>query len=42
MSRVRFDPTVPVFERVKIFHILEHAATLIGCYIYRMIKNLEK
>jgi hypothetical protein len=28
---VGFEPTIPVFERVKTFHALNRATTLIGC-----------
>jgi hypothetical protein len=30
MPRVGFEPTIPVFEREKIFHALDRAATVIG------------
>jgi hypothetical protein len=30
MPRVEFEPTIPVFERVKTVHSLDHAATVIG------------
>jgi hypothetical protein len=30
MNRVRFESTIPVFERVKLFHALDRAATVIG------------
>jgi hypothetical protein len=30
MSRVGFEPTIPVFERAKTVHALERAATVIG------------
>jgi hypothetical protein len=30
MSRVEIEPTIPAFERVKTFHALDRAATLIG------------
>jgi hypothetical protein len=30
MSRVGFESTIPVFERAKIFHALDRAATVIG------------
>jgi hypothetical protein len=30
MSRVGFEPTIPVFEGVKTFHALDSAATVIG------------
>jgi hypothetical protein len=31
MPRVRFEPTIPVFERAKTVHALDRAATVIGC-----------
>jgi hypothetical protein len=30
MPRVGFEPTFPVFERAKIVHALDRAATVIG------------
>jgi hypothetical protein len=30
MSRVRFEPTTPVFDRAKKVHVLDLAATVIG------------
>jgi hypothetical protein len=30
MPRVGFEPTIPVFERAKTVHALDHAATVIG------------
>jgi hypothetical protein len=30
MPRVGFEPTIPVFERVKIIHVLDRAATVIN------------
>jgi hypothetical protein len=30
MPRVRFEPTIPVFERAKTVHALDPAATVIG------------
>jgi hypothetical protein len=30
MSRMRFEPTIPVFERAKTFNALDLAATVIG------------
>jgi hypothetical protein len=30
MPRVGFEPTIPVFERAKAVHALDHAATVIG------------
>jgi hypothetical protein len=32
MSRVEFEPTIPVFQRAKTVHGLDRAATLIGRY----------
>jgi hypothetical protein len=32
MPQVRFEPTIPVFERVKTVHALDRAATVI---VYR-------
>jgi hypothetical protein len=33
MPFVGFEPTIPVFERAKIFHSLERAAIMIGILI---------
>jgi hypothetical protein len=30
MPQVRFEPTIPVFERAKTVHALDRAATVIG------------
>jgi hypothetical protein len=30
MSRVGFEPTIPVFERTKTVHALDRVATVIG------------
>jgi hypothetical protein len=30
MPRVRFEPTIPVFERAKTLHAVDRAATVIG------------
>jgi hypothetical protein len=30
MPQVRFEPTIPVFERVKTFHASDRAATVIS------------
>jgi hypothetical protein len=30
MPYVRFEPTIPVFERAKAVHVLDRAATVIG------------
>jgi hypothetical protein len=35
MPKVGFKPTIPVFERAKTVHALDHPATVIG--IYRLI-----
>jgi hypothetical protein len=32
MTRVGFEPMIPVFERVKTFHALDRAATVIGTF----------
>jgi hypothetical protein len=32
MTQVGFDPTIPVFERVKTVHALDREATVIGCF----------
>jgi hypothetical protein len=32
MPLVRFEPTIPVIERAKTFHVLDLAATVIGCH----------
>jgi hypothetical protein len=34
MSRVKFEPTTPVFERAKAVHALDRAATVIGNPLY--------
>jgi hypothetical protein len=33
MPVVVFEPTIQVFERAKMFHALDHAATVIGPYV---------
>jgi hypothetical protein len=33
---MRFEPTIPVFERAKIFHALDREVTVMGC------KEIEK
>jgi hypothetical protein len=43
MPRLGFEPTTPVFERVKTVHSLDRAPTLIGyCNIYciKMVFNI--
>jgi hypothetical protein len=37
MPRVRFEPTIPGFERAKIVHALDRAATVIGCFFFVML-----
>jgi hypothetical protein len=32
MPQVGFEPTISVFERAKMFHALERAATVIGMW----------
>jgi hypothetical protein len=39
MPRVGFQPTTPVFERVKIVHALVRAATVIGDQSYGIDRN---
>jgi hypothetical protein len=42
MARVGFEHTIPAFERAKIFHALEPAATVIGTNIlYRTCKKVN-
>jgi hypothetical protein len=38
MSQVDFEPTIPVFERAKIVHAIEHAVTVISGTWYSSIK----
>jgi hypothetical protein len=33
MSRVGFEPTIPVFERAKTVHASDRAVTVIGCVV---------
>jgi hypothetical protein len=43
MSRVGFEPTIPVFERAKMVHAVDSAATVIGiefCTYTYIIYNL--
>jgi hypothetical protein len=37
MPRMGFEPTIPVFKRVKIFHALDLAATVIGHYVFNSL-----
>jgi hypothetical protein len=39
MSRVEFEATIPVFERVKTFHAIDRAAALIDELITTALKN---
>jgi hypothetical protein len=39
MPRVRFETTIPVFEREKTVHALDRAATEIGWEINRLSKS---
>jgi FAD synthase len=34
VPQVAFEPTIPVFERAKTVHVLDRAATVIGCEIH--------
>jgi hypothetical protein len=38
MPQVGFEPTIPVFERAKTFHVIDRAATVIGYKIFRSMK----
>jgi hypothetical protein len=40
MSLVRFEPTIPVFERAKMIHALDRAEIVIGRH-YIMFQNSE-
>jgi hypothetical protein len=39
MPRVRFEPTIPVFQRAKTVHALGHAATVVGVMPYITFEN---
>jgi hypothetical protein len=39
MPRVEFEPTTPVFERAKKVHVLDRAATVIGCGFHVWTQN---
>jgi hypothetical protein len=41
MPRVGFDPTIPVFERAKAFHALDHAAVVIGFLLVESVKYIK-
>jgi hypothetical protein len=38
MPRVGFEPTTPVFDRAKMVHVLDRAATMIGTWRFRRLK----
>jgi hypothetical protein len=38
MPGVRFEPTIPAFEREKTVHALDDAATVIGAYAIKLAK----
>jgi hypothetical protein len=45
MPRVGFESTIPVFEREKMVHALDRAATVIGkmVYFYKIVRiNLRR
>jgi hypothetical protein len=42
MPHMGFEPTIPVFEREKTFHALDHAATVIGKYGPDYTKSSQK
>jgi hypothetical protein len=47
MPRVRFEPTIPVFERAKTVHALYDAVIMVGIKMYRrhdisLIHNILK
>jgi hypothetical protein len=40
MPRLGFEPTIPVIERAKTFHVLDRAATVIGMLEFKLV-NLQ-
>jgi hypothetical protein len=38
MPRMRFEPTITVFERAKTFHVLNRTTTVIGSHCISEIK----
>jgi hypothetical protein len=42
MSRVRFEPTIPAFERAKTVHALDRAVTVIGLQFNHSFNHLMK
>jgi hypothetical protein len=41
MPRVGFEATIPVFERTKTFHALDHAVTVIEIFLYTSVELLS-
>jgi hypothetical protein len=41
MPRVGLEPTIPVYERAKIFRALDRAATVIGVGVYHKVKLIK-
>jgi hypothetical protein len=41
MPRVEFEPTIPEFERAKIVHVLDYAATMNGKVTYKIVYNMH-
>lgn len=39
MPRVGFEPAFPVFGRMKMFHVSDRAAPVIGAYTYTACQN---
>jgi hypothetical protein len=42
MPQVGFEPTIPVFKRVKTVHALDHTAAVIGSYHIYNYKSLKQ
>jgi hypothetical protein len=42
MSQVGFEPTIPVFERVKTVHALEDAATVIDKVTNKQVDKIGR
>jgi hypothetical protein len=40
MPQVGFEPTIPVFEQAKTVHALSRAVTVIGIYVYFVVRYL--
>jgi hypothetical protein len=41
IPRVGFEPSIPVFERVKLVHASDHAAMWLAYMLYRITNSLE-